>query len=148
MSQSQKKAATLSAFSAKAKAGEIIALRGISGLTKTSEVGKFINGVAKELKHKRFTFLLSDGNLKGFRFFRNLKDATTVLYKNVSAFDIISAGQLVIDENVFEKKAEARPAPARGTLRDKATARQGKSANTVKEIKKGVAKKVASLKSK
>jgi hypothetical protein len=42
--------------------------------------------------------------LKNFRFLRNLKSVTTVLYKNASAFDIISAGQLVLDEDIFAKK--------------------------------------------
>jgi hypothetical protein len=35
---------------------------------------------------------------------RNLKSVTTVLYKNASAFDIIGAGQIVLDEDIFEKK--------------------------------------------
>jgi len=107
MSQSQRKAALLAAFSAKAKANKIIILRGITGIEKTAEVGKFIDNVAKELKHKKFTFLLSEGNLKNFKFFRNLKDATTVLYKNTSAFDVIGAGQIVIDEDAFEAKKES-----------------------------------------
>jgi ribosomal protein L4 len=117
MSQSQKKAAILSAYSAKAKAGEIVALRGISDLGKTSEVGKFIETLAKELKHNKFTFLLSDANVKTFRFFRNLKDATTVLYKNASAFDIIGAGMIVLDESIFEKKVQAKPASADASAR-------------------------------
>jgi large subunit ribosomal protein L4 len=104
MSQSQKKAAILSAFSAKAKAKEIIALRGISSLGKTKEVAEFLEKLAKDIKAKRFTFLLSDVNLKSFRFMRNLKSVTTVLYKNASAFDIIGAGQIVLDEDIFEKK--------------------------------------------
>ena len=111
MSVSQKKAAILSAFSAKAKAGEIIALRGISALAKTKEVGEFLKKMAVETKTKRFTFLLSDTNLKNFKFLRNLQDATTVLYKNASAFDIIGAGQIVLDEDVFEKKVEPKKAP-------------------------------------
>jgi large subunit ribosomal protein L4 len=105
MSQSIKKAAILAAFSAKAKADEIIALRGISQLAKTNEAGKFIQKVEEDTKAKRFTFLMSDTNLKSFRFLRNIKNITTVLYKNANAFDIIGAGQLVLDEDIFEKKA-------------------------------------------
>lgn len=108
MSLSQKKAAILAAFSAKATAGEIIAVRGISALGKTKEAGEFIKKVGDELKAKRFTFLLSDGNLKNFRFLRNLKAATTVLYKNANAFDIIGAGTLVIDEDVFKAEKPAK----------------------------------------
>jgi large subunit ribosomal protein L4 len=104
MSQSIKKAAILAAFSAKAKADEIIALRGISQLAKTKEAGEFIQKVEKDTKAKRFTFLMSDTNLKSFRFLRNIKNITTVLYKNANAFDIIGAGQLVLDEDIFEKK--------------------------------------------
>jgi large subunit ribosomal protein L4 len=104
MSQSIKKAAILAAFSAKAKADEIIALRGISQLAKTKEAGEFIQKVEKDTKAKRFTFLMSDTNLKSFRFLRNIKNITTVLYKNANALDIIGAGQLVLDEDIFEKK--------------------------------------------
>jgi len=121
MPQSQKQAAVLSAFSAKTKAGEIIALRGISALSKTREAGEFIKKVGAETKFKRFTFLLSDTNLKSFRFFRNLKSATTVLYKNASAFDIIGAGQIVLDEDVFGKKTvkTVKPASAKATARQR-----------------------------
>jgi len=108
MSQSIKKAAILAAFSAKAKANEIIALRGITSLNKTNEAGEFIKKVEKDTKAKRFTFLLSETNLKNFRFLRNLKSVTTVLYKNASAFDIIGAGELVLDEDIFEKKVKAK----------------------------------------
>jgi large subunit ribosomal protein L4 len=106
MSQSIKKAAILAAFSAKAKAQEIIALRGVSALNKTKEAGEFIKKVEKDTKAKRFTFLMSDANLKNFRFLRNIKSITTVLYKNANAFDIIGAGQIVLDEDIFEVKKE------------------------------------------
>jgi large subunit ribosomal protein L4 len=105
MSQSIKKAAILAAFSAKAKANEIIALRGIASLAKTNEAGEFIKKIEKDTKAKRFTFLLSETNLKNFRFLRNIKSIKTLLYKNANAFDIIGAGQLVLDEDIFEKKA-------------------------------------------
>jgi len=104
LSQSIKKAAILSAYSAKAKAEEIIAIKGISQLNKTKEAGEFIKKVERDTKAKRFTFLLSDANLKNFRFLRNIKNIKTVLYKNANAFDIISAGQLVLDEDIFAKK--------------------------------------------
>jgi large subunit ribosomal protein L4 len=104
MSQSIKKAAILAAFSYRAKAQEIIALRGIASLSKTNEAGEFIKKIEKDTKAKRFTFLLSEANLKSFRFLRNLKSVTTVLYKNASAFDIIGAGQIVLDEDIFKIK--------------------------------------------
>ncbi|HKB88458.1 MAG TPA: 50S ribosomal protein L4 [Patescibacteria group bacterium] len=104
MSQALRRAAVLSAFSAKAKEQKIVALRGVSGLTKTKEAGEFLEKLSKEVKAKRFTFLMSEGNLKSFRFLRNLKNVTTVLYKNASAFDIFKGGQLVLDESVFEVK--------------------------------------------
>lgn len=103
--QSIKRAAILAAFSAKAKADEIVALKGISAVTKTKEVAEFLSKLGKDVKAKRFTFLLSDTNLKGFRFLRNVKNVKTVLYKNASAFDIIGAGQIVLDEDIFEKKS-------------------------------------------
>jgi large subunit ribosomal protein L4 len=104
MSNSQKKAAILSAFSAKAKANEIVALRGISALGKTKEAAEFLEKLGGEVKAKRFSFLISEANLKNFKFLRNLKNVTTLLYKNASAFDIIGAGHIVLDEDVFTKK--------------------------------------------
>lgn len=104
MSLSQRKSAILSAFSAKAKANEIVAVRGVTSLTKTNEAGDFLKKVTGETKAKRFTFILSDKALPIFRFLRNLGNVKSVLYKNASAFDIIGAGQIVLDEDIFEKK--------------------------------------------
>jgi len=104
MSLSQRRSAILSAFSAKAKANEIVAVRGVTSLTKTNEAGDFLKKVTGETKAKRFTFILSDKALPIFRFLRNLGNVKSVLYKNASAFDIIGAGQIVMDEDIFEKK--------------------------------------------
>jgi len=104
MSQSQKKAAILSAYSAKAKANEIIVIRGVSAFTKTNEAGNFLKKVSEDTKAKRFTFMLSEKSLPIFRFLRNLGNVKSVLYKNASAFDIIGAGQIVLDEDIFAKK--------------------------------------------
>lgn len=123
---SQKKAAVVSAYSAKAKAHEIIAIRGISGLTKTNEAATFLKKIAGDIKIKRFTFILSEKSLPVFRFLRNLGNVTSVLYKNTNAFDILRSGQIVLDEDIFEVKKEKVIA---------------------KKEKKGVAKKVASTKS-
>jgi large subunit ribosomal protein L4 len=101
---SQKKAAVISAYSAKAKAHEIIAIRGISGLTKTNEAASFLKKIAEDVKSKSFTFILSEKSLPIFRFLRNLGNVKSVLYKNANAFDIIGAGQIVLDEDIFEKK--------------------------------------------
>ena len=131
MSNSQKKAAILSAFSAKANAHEIVALRGISALGKTKEAAEFLEKLGGETKAKRFSFLISENNLKNFKFLRNLKNVTTLLYKNASAFDIIGAGQLVLDEDVFAKK-EAKEVKE---------AKAEKAEKTVKVVKVSKAKK-------
>jgi large subunit ribosomal protein L4 len=104
--QALRKSALVSSFSAKAKSKEVIVIRGISEVKKTKEAGDFVKKVSEELKNKRFTFALSD-NL-AFRFLRNLKNVKTVLYKDISAFDVLTSGILVVDEKLFktDKKVE------------------------------------------
>lgn len=104
MSKSQKRSALISAFSARAKAGDIVAVKGMKEVKKTNEFGAFIKKLGEEVKSKRFTFIVSDENTAASRFLRNLKNVDYVFYKNVNAFDVIGAGEVVLDESIFAEK--------------------------------------------
>lgn len=101
LSASQKKAALNAAFSAKAKAGEIVAVKGVSSVAKTNEISDLLKKLSSDFKAKRFTFLLADKNTKISRFLRNIKSVAIKSYKSTSAYDVITAGLIVIDEDVF-----------------------------------------------
>lgn len=90
------------AFSAKTK--DISLVEGFDKVAKTSEVAKFL----KTLSGKRYTILLSDKNLKAFKFVRNLKNASAVLFKNVTAYQIVKGGNILVDSDVFEVKKEIK----------------------------------------
>lgn len=88
------------AFSVKAKLKELQVVEGLDKLTKTKEVAEFLN----KLGSKRVTFILGDKNVKANKFISNLENAKAVLYRNVTAFEILEGGMLLVDSSVFEKK--------------------------------------------
>jgi large subunit ribosomal protein L4 len=100
LSKGLKQAARISAFSAKAKDKEISVVSGVSKIAKTKEVAEFL----KKLTAKRFTVLLSDKSGVANKFLRNLSNVRAVGYKDANALDILNGGQILIDEEVFEKK--------------------------------------------
>ena len=55
-----------------------------------------------------FTFVLSDEAKNVVKFFRNLKLANAIFWKNANAYDIFNGGMIVIDYDIFAKKAETK----------------------------------------
>lgn len=102
LSKSLKLKAREYAFSAKAK--DISLVEDFGKVAKTSEVAKFL----KTISGKRYTILLSDKNLKTFKFLRNLSNVNAVLYKNVTAYQIVKGGNILVDNDVFEVKKETK----------------------------------------
>ncbi len=100
LSQSIRRAAKIAAFSAKSAAKKIAVISGISAVSKTQEIAKFL----KTQPAKRFTILLADNSKEAFKFLRNLKNVTTVNYNQVSALHILNGGMILIDEGVFGDK--------------------------------------------
>lgn len=85
------------AFNVKSK--EMSLVEGLDKVTKTSEVAKFL----KAEKAKRFTFILSDKNVKASKFIANLENAKAILYRNITAFQILEGGKLLVDKDIFKK---------------------------------------------
>jgi large subunit ribosomal protein L4 len=78
---------------------EVIAVEGLSKVNKTKTAGDFV----KTLKGRKFTFVLSEKNLKANKFLRNLKNTKNVSYKEASALDIFKGGTVILDKEIFTK---------------------------------------------
>ncbi len=93
--------AKLMAFAYKLDKKEIVAVTGLSKVTKTKEPAGFLTKLGTELAAKRFTFVLSEGAASANKFVRNLKDANFVSYKDINALDIYYGGTIIMDEGIF-----------------------------------------------
>ncbi len=106
ISSQMKVKAKFTAIAAKVNEKELILVEGLNGLNKTKAVAGLTQNLTKELKSKRFTFLLSPINAKAGLSIRNLKNSTNLPFKDASAIDIWRGGIVVVDKDVFEAKKE------------------------------------------
>jgi len=104
LSDAIKELSKVYAFSAKAKENEIVVVSGLSKIAKTKEAAQFLAKIGKDLKAKRFTFMLSGKSPEVHKFLRNLSAAETVSYKDANAFNIFRGGMLILDQDIFEKE--------------------------------------------
>jgi len=96
-----KKMALSVALSLKVKEKQIIIVDGLAKITKTAEVVALL----KKFKGtKRFTFVLSEGNLACKRYLRNLKNIQIIQNKNLNAYHVFFGGTLVFDKAIFVKR--------------------------------------------
>lgn len=96
-----KKTALSIALSLKAKEKRIVIVDGLAKITKTIEAAALL----KKFKGaKRFTFILSEGNLACKRYLRNLKNIKIVQYQNLNAYQVFIGGTLVFDREIFTKR--------------------------------------------
>jgi large subunit ribosomal protein L4 len=100
--------ARLLAYSLKAGEGQLILVTGISKIEKTKSVSELASALTKATGAKRFTFVLSDGAKEAVKFFRNLKLANAIFWKDANAYDIFDGGMIVLDSEVFAKKPEVK----------------------------------------
>lgn len=94
----------LTAIAAKVAEHELILVEGLNKLNKTKVAAELTKNLTKELKSKRFTFLLSDTNAKTGMFLRNLKNSVSVPFADASVIDIWRGGMVVVDSEVFSDK--------------------------------------------
>lgn len=116
-----KAGARLSAYSLKAGEGSLVLVSGISKIEKTRSVSELAKALTKATGAKRFTFILSEGAKKAVKYFRNLKSVNAIFWKDANAYDIFDGGMIVIDSEVFTKKAEvkAKTEPAKKAVKKK-----------------------------
>ncbi len=103
LSDAIKERAKVYAFSAKAKEQEIVVVSNISKVSKTKEAAGLLAKITKDMKAKRFTFVLSEGARESVKFLRNLEAAEAVSYKDANAFNIYKGGMLILDQDIFKK---------------------------------------------
>jgi large subunit ribosomal protein L4 len=136
LSQSIKNAARIAALSAKNKNKEVFVVGGAGTVTKTKEVSEFL----KKQTGKKYTFLVSEENVKVNRFIKNLENARTFNYKDATAYDILRGGVLLIDELVFDKKVtkvEKTSSAAVGKTPGNTAKVNKQLSNAKKAVKKG-----------
>jgi large subunit ribosomal protein L4 len=100
--------ARLLAYSLKADEGELVIVSGLSKIEKTKSVVELTGALTKATGAKRFTFVLSESGKEAFKYFRNLKLANAFYWKDANAYDIFDGGLIVLDSEVFVKKAEVK----------------------------------------
>ncbi len=98
--------ARLLAYSLKAKDGQLILVTGLSKIEKTKSVVELAKALTKATGAKRFTFVLSEAGKAAFKYFRNLKLADALYWKDANAYDIFNGGMIVLDPEVVAKKVE------------------------------------------
>ncbi len=98
--------ARLLAYSLKAGEGKLVLVSGLSKIEKTKSVVELTKALTKITGDKRFTFVLADGAGAAVKFFRNLKLANAIFWKNANAYDIFNGGLIVLDSEVFKAKKE------------------------------------------
>lgn len=98
--------ARLLAYALKAKDNELIVVTGLSKLEKTKSVSELTKALTKTTGAKRFTFVLSEGANPAVKYFRNLKTANAIFWKNANAYDIFDGGMIVLDSEIFKAKKE------------------------------------------
>jgi len=96
------------AISLKAKNGEMILVDGVGKIEKTREAASFLSKIEKEVKGPRFTFASAEKNSNSLRFFRNLKNVSSLPFRNINAFNTLMAGSLVVDKDAFEAVKETK----------------------------------------
>lgn len=108
LSGKMKARARLFAYALKARENELILVSGISKIEKTKSVSELAKALTKATGAKRFTFVLSEGAKSSVKFFRNLKLANAIFWKDANAYDIFDGGMIVLDSEVFAKPASAK----------------------------------------
>lgn len=97
--------ARLLAYSLKAHDKQLILVSGLSKIAKTKSASDLLKALTKVTGARRFTFILADGAKEAVKFFRNLSAANAIFWKDANAYDIFDGGMIVIDSEVFAKKA-------------------------------------------
>ncbi|MEK7526532.1 MAG: 50S ribosomal protein L4 [Patescibacteria group bacterium] len=100
LSQKMRIKALAAAIEVKVKAGEVLAIEGISTIKKTKDAAKLSN-------FGRKTLVLSDKNMAVARSLKNLKDTKIVLLKDLNAYNVLMGGKLVFDAAIFEGQNKA-----------------------------------------
>lgn len=108
LSDKLKSRAKLFAYSLKADEGKIVFVSGLAKVDKTKSVSELIKSLAKATGSKKFTFILAESAAPAVKFFRNLMGVKAIFWKDANAYDIFDGDLIVLDSEIFPKKAEVK----------------------------------------
>ena len=106
LSGKMKAGSRLLAYSLKAGDKQLITVSGLSKLEKTKVASELVEALTKATGAKRFTFILAEGSKDAAKYFRNLSMANAIFWKDANAYDVFDGGMIVLDSEIFAKKAE------------------------------------------
>lgn len=109
------KLALFQALSLKLSRKQVFVIGGIDKLAKTKEARNFLTRITKAegIKSKKFTFVLSEKNISAKRYLKNLKGTKIDIYRNLNVFNVLFGGILIFDNEIFNKKINAKKANAK-----------------------------------
>jgi large subunit ribosomal protein L4 len=93
------------ALSLKMKEGSAFAVSGLDKIGKTKDAQIAIVKVASD---RKTVLALSEKNLSARRYFKNLKNVTTLPYRNLNAYQVFSCGVILFDKDIFAKEKIAK----------------------------------------
>ena len=94
------------ALSEKTRDGKVVVVTDLAKINKTKHAQEFLNKVSGKVLGKmsnKFTICLAVENKDISRFFKNIPNVKTILYKDLNAYDVYLGGLLVIDKQAFGK---------------------------------------------
>jgi large subunit ribosomal protein L4 len=126
------------ALGVKVSEGMVVVVDGLSKIEKAGDAKEMLSRIAKEEKYttKRFTVVLSEGNVGTLRYLRNLRNVETVQYRSLNAYAVFFGGILVVDAEAFAEGGKTEKAPSSA----KATAGKKEKVEKKVVVKKSVKK--------
>jgi len=105
LSKNMGKKSLFTAINLKVKEGKVLVVSSISTLKKTKEAETLINKIVKNGSEKnKITFVFSEKNNDSQKYFKNIKNVKTELFKNINARKVYVPGYIIFDKDIFEKE--------------------------------------------
>lgn len=111
LSKKIKKTALKASLSVKVNEKRLFVVDGVNNFDKTKSVSDLISKITeKEGINGNFkvTFALSDENKEIYRKIRNIKNVSSIPFRNLNAFDVYKCGILIIDKKALEEKVSKK----------------------------------------
>ncbi len=102
--EKMKRKALKVALSVKIENKEIMAVDGLSKITKTKDIKSFVAKLRKEFPNlKKISFVLSEVNLEIRKALQNIQNVDILAYKDLNAYLVFYGGMVVLYKEIFKK---------------------------------------------
>lgn len=109
MSTKMKQKALAYSLSFVAKNKKLVAIDGLTEVKKTAEAVKLINNAKNENQVKgSVVAVLPNEKAESLKFFRNISNLNTVLFKDLNALFVLKSSLVILDSGIFEAKKETK----------------------------------------